>query len=657
MSDPSQHSLPMLLKEALGDAYTIEGEIGRGGMGVVYRARDERLQRRVAIKVLPPELAFSSEIRQRFTREAQTAARLSHPHIVPIHDVGEGQGIVYFVMGLIEGESLAARIRRRGRVPPEETRRIMRETADALSAAHALSVIHRDIKPDNILLEGTRGRVVVTDFGIAKALSATSGSTLTSAGMAIGTPSYMSPEQAAGEREIDGRSDLYSLGIVAYQMLAGELPFNAPTVAGILMKQITETAPLLHDRYPDVPEDLSLAVARCLEKDPANRWPSAEGLRRSLESRTVAGYRPTGLGWKAQSREAPAPTRPSTTRSSTRQPTERPVPVRPTAPGRPNVVRPTRPGERPTQGNYPARRDRSFVSRADERMAERQSRRDRKALQRELKDGSLPDTGEPLVVVRARRQFAQFLAPTLGCFMLNLATGMHSPWFLFVAFGTGWRLMASYSQLWQAGYSWRDVLHRPDAPDSVGSGAKGPKIKGLKQVTAPNAAEFGSYQDRMQQVFKDRGVILRLMSELSLADREMLPEIVETTEGLYARASQLAGTLGSMEGMDLGDTSKLEARIAELQQRLEGEERDRQLSLLQQQLQRCKELQAQRLQFADRFESCVIAMQNVRLDLMRLKQSGVGAVLNGLTMATQQARALSRDVDNAIGAAAEVKAL
>ena len=245
MGDPSQHSLPMLLKEALGDAYTIEGEIGRGGMGVVYRARDERLQRRVAIKVLPPELAFSSEIRQRFTREAQTAAKLSHPHIVPIHDVGEGHGIVYFVMGLIEGESLAARIRRRGRVPAEETRRIIRETADALSAAHALSVIHRDIKPDNILLEGTRGRVVVTDFGIAKALSATSGATLTSAGMAIGTPSYMSPEQAAGEREIDGRSDLYSVGIVAFQMLSGELPFNAPTVAGILMKQITESAPLL----------------------------------------------------------------------------------------------------------------------------------------------------------------------------------------------------------------------------------------------------------------------------------------------------------------------------------------------------------------------------------------------------------------------------
>ena len=140
-------------------------------MGVVYRARDERLHRRVAIKVLPPELAFQKEIRERFTREAQTAARLSHPHIVPIHDVGEGAGVVYFIMGLVEGESLGGRLKRRGKLPPDEVRRIMKETADALSAAHAFSVIHRDIKPDNILLEGTRGRVMVTDFGIAKAVS------------------------------------------------------------------------------------------------------------------------------------------------------------------------------------------------------------------------------------------------------------------------------------------------------------------------------------------------------------------------------------------------------------------------------------------------------------------------------------------------------
>jgi serine/threonine-protein kinase len=167
MTDPTQKPLPVRLSEALGTAYTIEGEIGRGGMGVVYRARDEKLKRRVAIKVLPPELAFNNDIRERFGREAQTAARLSHPHVVPIYTVGEGSSLVYFIMGYVDGESLSTRIQRRGKLPAEEVRRIMKETADALSAAHSLAIIHRDIKPDNILLEGTRGRVMVTDFGIA----------------------------------------------------------------------------------------------------------------------------------------------------------------------------------------------------------------------------------------------------------------------------------------------------------------------------------------------------------------------------------------------------------------------------------------------------------------------------------------------------------
>src|SRR6266566_5304449 len=179
----ADNSLVTRLRKALGSSYTIEGEIGRGGMGVVYQARDERLKRQVAIKVLPPELAFREEIRIRFLREA---------------------------------ESLAARLKRRGRLPAEEARRVMIETADALGAAHAVGIIHRDVKPDNILLEGSRGRVVVTDFGIAKALSSTTGGTLTATGVAIGTPHFMSPEQAAGDREIDGRSDIYSLGVVGF---------------------------------------------------------------------------------------------------------------------------------------------------------------------------------------------------------------------------------------------------------------------------------------------------------------------------------------------------------------------------------------------------------------------------------------------------------
>ena len=642
MSDATQYSLPALLKEALGDAYTIEGEIGRGGMGVVYRARDERLQRRVAIKVLPPELAMSQEIRERFSREAQTAARLSHPHIVPIHDVGEGKGIVYFVMGLIEGESLAARIRRRGRVPGDETRRIMRETADALSAAHAMSVIHRDIKPDNILLEGTRGRVVVTDFGIAKALQAPGSANLTSAGMAIGTPSYMSPEQAAGEREIDGRSDIYSLGVVAFQMLSGELPFNAPTVAGILMKQITEPARLLHEMLPDVPEDLSLAVARCLEKDPTNRWPSADGLRRALESRNMGGYRPTGLGWKAATRPSVSPARPVTSRSP-RPIGERPALTRPPAPGvsssmRSQLERPPRPG---TEG------------RAGRALVREEMRLNRREARRKAQPVDLPETGEPLVVRQARAEFARWAAISGGLFMVNVMTGMHSPWSLVVAGFMSIGLFKRYSALWQAGYSWRDVLNRPDAPDAIQP--KG--VKSVKAIMAPTAKDYGKYLDRMTQVHKDRAKILQLMNDLSQTDRDMLPEIVQTTEGLYARATQLAETLHSMDTMGLEDPSRISQRIAELKERPVGEERDRQIALLERQLLSCNEITKRRSEFSDRFESCVLMMQNVRLDLMRLRQSGVGAVINGLTQATQQARALSRDVENAIGAAAEIKEL
>ncbi|HKE89532.1 MAG TPA: serine/threonine-protein kinase, partial [Gemmatimonadales bacterium] len=229
MTGPDR-SLAGRLGEALGGSYTLEGEIGRGGMGVVFQAKDERLKRQVAIKVLPPDLAFREEVRLRFLREAETAARLTHPHIVPIHTVGEGpEGLVYFVMAFIDGEPLSARLKRRTRLPAEEARRIMMETADALGAAHSLGIIHRDVKPDNIMLEGSRGRVMVTDFGIAKALSSSSSGGLTGTGVAIGTPHYMSPEQAAGDREIDGRSDLYSLGVLSYQMLTGELPFQAPT--------------------------------------------------------------------------------------------------------------------------------------------------------------------------------------------------------------------------------------------------------------------------------------------------------------------------------------------------------------------------------------------------------------------------------------------
>ncbi|HTP24186.1 MAG TPA: serine/threonine-protein kinase, partial [Anaeromyxobacteraceae bacterium] len=282
----ADRALTSRLIQALGSSYTVEGEIGRGGMGVVYHARDERLKRQVAIKVLPPDLAFREEIRVRFLREAETAARLSHPHIVPIYSVGDSpDGLVYFVMAYVDGEPLSTRLKRRGRLPPEEARRITSETADALGAAHAVGIIHRDVKPDNILLQGSRGRVVVTDFGIAKALSSTTGgATLTATGVAIGTPHYMSPEQAAGEREVDGRSDVYSLGVVAYQMLTGTLPFKADDIIDMLIAQIQMPPSPIRQARPDVPipEGLANLVMRMLQKKRELRPPSAAALIEDL---------------------------------------------------------------------------------------------------------------------------------------------------------------------------------------------------------------------------------------------------------------------------------------------------------------------------------------------------------------------------------------
>jgi eukaryotic-like serine/threonine-protein kinase len=219
VASTSDSELRAHVERALRAHYDLDQEIGRGGMGIVYRAKDRRLKRTVAVKLLPPELSFRSEIRSRFLREAETAAQLSHPNIVPIYAVDEIDNLVFFVMAYIDGQNLGTRLHEQGRLPIDETRRIVREVADALAFAHQRKVIHRDIKPDNILLDRETGRAMVTDFGIARAISEGGDSRLTATGMALGTPAYMSPEQAAGDREIDGRSDLYSLGVVTYQML------------------------------------------------------------------------------------------------------------------------------------------------------------------------------------------------------------------------------------------------------------------------------------------------------------------------------------------------------------------------------------------------------------------------------------------------------
>src|SRR5213592_107914 len=418
MNDAADKALATRLSQALGSSYTLEGEIGRGGMGVVFNARDERLKRQVAVKVLPPELAFREDIRLRFVREAETAARRSHPHIVPIHSVGESpDGLVYFVMAYVDGESLGAKLKRRGRLPPDESRRIMQEPADALGAAHAFGIIHRDVKPDNILLEGSRGRVVVTDFGIAKALSSTTGgATLTATGVAIGTPHYMSPEQAAGDREVDGRSDIYSLGVVAYQMLAGELPFQAPTVPGILMKHITERAPLITDRRPEVPEDLAACVMRSLEKDPEDRWPTADALRRALEARSATMHKPRRSSGPSPSRGVRAP----------------PLPAQPPSRGR---------GAGGMGGAGAAGGARGAGGGWGAALDQRAQRLDR------MRDRpTLAPSGEPEIVRELRSRFVTWASVCGSLFIIDIATGNHAPGFSLVVAGVwaGWKLVPRY---------------------------------------------------------------------------------------------------------------------------------------------------------------------------------------------------------------------
>ena len=269
-----------LLEAALGAQYEVVRLVGRGGMGRVYLAREPFLDREVAVKVLPAEMAATGDARERFLREARTAARLSHPNIVPLHTFGQAGGLLYFVMGFVQGETLEARLRREGRVDAELARRILAELADALDYAHRAGVVHRDIKPDNVMLDAHTGRAMLTDFGIAKQREG--GEALTQTGMLMGTPHYMSPEQAAGDSALDGRSDLYALGVLGYRMLSGRLPFEGARVQDVLSQHITQVAVPLQQRVPEVPLELSTAITRAMAKDPDERWATGRMLRDSL---------------------------------------------------------------------------------------------------------------------------------------------------------------------------------------------------------------------------------------------------------------------------------------------------------------------------------------------------------------------------------------
>ncbi len=277
MSDPLER-----LKTELADRYAIEREVGSGGMATVYLAEDIKHHRQVAIKVLRPDLAATLGP-ERFLREIEVAARLQHPHILPLHDSGETHGFLYYVMPFVEGQSLRDKLAKEGELPIGEAVRIIRDVVDALTEAHANGVVHRDIKPENILLRGRHA--LVTDFGVAKAVSeATGREKLTTAGIALGTPAYMAPEQASADPHLDHRVDIYAVGAVAYEILTGRPVFMGTTPQQILTAHVTEAPQPLRRHRETVPAALESMVMRCLEKKPADRWQSAEELLPQLET-------------------------------------------------------------------------------------------------------------------------------------------------------------------------------------------------------------------------------------------------------------------------------------------------------------------------------------------------------------------------------------
>jgi len=295
------------LSAALADRYRLDRELGQGGMATVYLAHDHKLGRAVALKVLRPELAAALG-GERFLREIEIAAKLAHPHILALHDCGEAAGLLYYTMPFVEGESLRDRLSRERQLPLDEALRIAREVADALSYAHALGLVHRDIKPENILFQA--GHAVVSDFGIARAVSAAGGARLTETGLAVGTPAYMSPEQAAGSQAVDGRSDLYSLGCVLYEMLSGETPYTGPTPQAILAKKLSEPLPRISVVREAVGPGVEAVLAKALARTPADRWPTAAEFGSALAHGETPGaawpaapqalwWRPRRVAWAA----------------------------------------------------------------------------------------------------------------------------------------------------------------------------------------------------------------------------------------------------------------------------------------------------------------------------------------------------------------------
>ena len=606
-------------------------------MGVVYRARDKRLKRHIAIKVLPPELAFQSAIKTRFLREAETSAQLSHPNLVPIYSVDELEGLVFFVMAYISGDNLAKRLHDSGVLGVDDCRRITREVADALAYAHERGVVHRDIKPDNILLDSGTGRTMVTDFGIARAASEGDAGRLTATGMAIGTPAYMSPEQAAGDRQIDGRSDLYSLGVVTYQMLVGEPPFVANSTPAMLVKHISERPTPVTQRRSDVPTDLSRAVMMCLEKDPDNRFPSAGALVTALDTGNVPEPRI--------------------------QPEAAIVP----AVGGPGQIAPQAIDYYSADG-------------------------DRLPTPDELRRFNTPD------VVKFRKKLAPYLFVNAVILIASIFGGpdliaIPVLWSIYMAF--------SYAKLWSEGYDWRDVFQQPRERELIdvaedfaeyiaavvdknkrrqmrernraraiarrSSGAMalpgGAAALGLGEGGSPMsrdsaAGAAGQHGDKIRSASTDRDEIVRLINTLPERERSRVADVGRSANLLQERIEGLAIALADLDrNVVTGGATALEAEIV----RLEGqanplergsEERVRRLAYLKRQRRAVKDVSDRRDAVAAKLETCSIALRQLKLDVLRLRAGT--QTHQRVTSLALEAIAMAENVDSALYVADEV---